>query len=64
MIEIKSIENLLPIYEAQLLTYLKIGGWKGGLLINFNVPLLKSGIRRIVHGLVEEKDKSDKDFLK
>lgn len=55
VIEIKAIEKILPIHEAQLLTYLKIGGWKGGLLINFNVPLLKYGIRRIVHGLEEIK---------
>ena len=53
VIEIKAIEKILPIHEAQLLTYLKIGGWNGGLLINFNVPLLKLGIRRIVHSLEE-----------
>jgi GxxExxY protein len=52
-VEIKAIERILPVHEAQLLTYLKIGGWQGGLLINFNVPLLKYGIRRIVHGLEE-----------
>jgi GxxExxY protein len=58
VVEIKAIEKLLPIHKAQLLTYLKIGGWKGGLLLNFNVPLLKSGIDRIVHGLEEPQNSS------
>ena len=52
--EIKAIDSLLPIHDAQLLSYLKLGGWKIGLLINFNVELLKSGLRRRVFGLVEE----------
>jgi len=46
VIEIKACEAILPIHEGQLLTYLKLGGWKLGLLINFNVPVLKDGIRR------------------
>ncbi len=46
VIEIKAIESIEPIHEAQLLTYLRLGGWKLGLLINFNVPVLKDGIRR------------------
>ncbi len=54
VVEIKAVESLLPIHEAQLLTYLKLGGWKVGLLINFNVPVLKQGIRRRVLGWVEE----------
>jgi GxxExxY protein len=54
VVEIKAVESLLPIHEAQLLTYLKLGGWKVGLLINFNVPVLKRGIRRRVLGLEEE----------
>ncbi len=48
VVEIKAIEALQPIHDAQLLTYLKLGGWKVGLLINFNVPLLKQGIKRKV----------------
>lgn len=48
VVEIKSIEQIEPIHEAQLLTYLKLGGWKVGLLLNFNVELLKDGIRRRV----------------
>lgn len=46
VVEIKAVEVIQPIHEAQLLTYLKLGGWKLGLLINFNVPMLKEGIRR------------------
>lgn len=48
LLELKSIERLLPIHEAQLLTYLKLSGIKTGLLVNFNEQLLKDGIRRIV----------------
>ena len=54
VVEIKAVERLLPIHEAQLLTYLRVGGWKVGLIINFNVPVLKQGIRRRVLGLQEE----------
>ena len=50
VVEVKSIESLAPIHEAQLLTYLRLGGWRIGLLINFNVPLLKQGIRRKIMG--------------
>ena len=46
VVEIKAVSAIEPIHEAQLLTYLRIGGWKVGLLINFNGPVLKSGIRR------------------
>lgn len=46
VVEIKAVEALQPIHDAQLLTYLKLGGWKIGLLINFNVSVLKDGIRR------------------
>lgn len=53
VVEVKSIEALAPIHEAQLLTYLKLGGWKIGLLINFNVEVLKNGIRRRVLNLEE-----------
>jgi GxxExxY protein len=48
VVEIKAVEGIEPIHEAQLLTYLRIGGWRVGLLINFNVPVLKNGIRRRV----------------
>ena len=48
IVELKTVEKLLPIHEAQLLTYLKLTGLKVGLLMNFNVPVLKDGIRRMV----------------
>jgi GxxExxY protein len=53
VVEIKAVEGLSPIHEAQLLTYLRLGGWNVGLLINFNIPVLKNGIKRIVLGLKE-----------
>ncbi len=49
VVEVKSVETLAPIHEAQLLTYLKLTGVKVGLLINFNVVVLKNGIKRLVH---------------
>ncbi len=48
VVELKSVDALHPIHDAQLLTYLRLGGWQIGLLINFNVPVLKDGIRRKV----------------
>jgi GxxExxY protein len=48
VVEIKAVSEIEPVYEAQLLTYLRLGGWQVGLLINFNVPVLKNGIRRRV----------------
>ena len=54
LVKIKSVDALAAIHDAQLLSYLKLGDWKIGLLINFNVQLLKSGIRRRVLNLDEE----------
>jgi len=51
VLELKALEGLQPIHEAQLLTYLKLGGRPIGLLINFNVPVLKKGIKRLVYNL-------------
>jgi GxxExxY protein len=48
VIEIKSVDKLLPLHEAQLLTYLKLSGIRTGLLLNFNAMLLRDGIRRMV----------------
>ncbi len=48
VLELKAIESILPVHEAQLLTYLKLSGKHVGLLINFNTPLLTRGIKRIV----------------
>jgi GxxExxY protein len=46
--ELKSVENMNPVYEAQLMTYLRLSGVRLGFLINFNVPHLKDGIKRMV----------------
>lgn len=51
IIEIKSVERIMPVHKKQLLTYLKLSGLKLGLLINFNEALIKDGITRIVNGL-------------
>lgn len=48
VVELKAVEMLQPVHEAQMLTYLKLGGWPIGLLMNFNVPVLRRGIKRIV----------------
>jgi GxxExxY protein len=58
VIEIKSVEKLLPIHEAQLLTSLKLGGWQIGLLINFNVEVLRLGIKRLVNNFTEPSSAS------
>ena len=47
VVELKAVENLLPVHHAQLLTYLKLSGFRLGLLINFNVPTIKEGIHRL-----------------
>ena len=48
VVELKAVEALLPVHEAQLLTYMKLTKCKIGLLVNFNVPVLKRGIKRMV----------------
>ena len=53
IVEMKTVEKLLPIHEAQLLTYLKLYQRSLGLLINFNVPVLKDGIKRVVNQFQE-----------
>ncbi len=49
IIEIKSVDKIFPVHEAQIISYLKLSGLKLGFLINFNVPLLKNGFRRFVN---------------
>ena len=49
VVELKSIEDLAPVHHAQLLTYLKSSNMRVGLLINFNVPILKNGLKRVVN---------------
>ncbi|MCF8085157.1 MAG: GxxExxY protein [Deltaproteobacteria bacterium] len=51
IVELKSVENILPVHKKQLLTYLKLSGLRLGLLINFNVELIKNGITRIANDL-------------
>ncbi len=53
IIELKSIETILPVHKKQLLTYLKLADKKIGLLLNFGAPLMKNGIVRLVNGLPE-----------
>lgn len=48
IVELKTVEKILPVHEAQLLTYLKLTGVKTGLILNFNAPILKDGLRRLV----------------
>jgi len=47
IVEIKATEKMIPLYQAQLITYLKLSNIKTGLLVNFNTPLIKDGIRRL-----------------
>ena len=49
VLELKAVEQIMPIYKAQLLSYLRLSDLKLGLLINFNVPVLKQGIQRVVN---------------
>ena len=49
LIELKAVESLLPVHQAQIITYLKLTRLPLGLLINFNVPLLKDGLHRFIH---------------
>ncbi len=49
VVEVKAVDRLAPIHQAQLLSYLRLSGCKVGLLINFNVKVLKDGIRRVVN---------------
>ena len=48
VVEIKAVEHVLPVHEAQVLTYLKLSGCRLGLLLNFNVAMMKDGIRRFI----------------
>ena len=51
VVELKAVEKVLPIHHAQLLTYLKLLNLKLGLILNFNVSVLKDGIKRLAHNL-------------
>ena len=48
VVEIKAVDGLLPVHKAQVITYLKLGGYRAGLLVNFNVEMIRDGVKRIV----------------
>lgn len=54
VVELKTVDELLPVHQAQLLTYLKLSGLSLGLLVNFNSAVLRQGIRRVVLGFPDE----------
>jgi GxxExxY protein len=56
IVELKAVEKLLPLHLAQVLTYLKLSGHRVALLINFNVPHLRDGIRRVMNGMESRED--------
>ena len=58
ILELKAVEKVIPIHEAQLLSYLKLSNKQIGLLINFNVPVLKDGIRRVAVGDLFKSEKT------
>ena len=64
VVELKAIEQLLPIHSAQLLTYLKSPDKHVGLLINFNVPVLKDGLKRIVNNFLDDTSPRSLRFLR
>jgi GxxExxY protein len=59
VIELKAVQSLGAIQDAQLITYLRLSGCLVGLILNFNVPVLKNGIRRLVNNLAEPERSSD-----
>ncbi len=58
ILELKSVENTLPVHKKQLLTYLRLRGLKLGYLLNFGAAMMKDGIRRVIDGTLEEDEKS------
>ena len=56
VVEIKATDAILPIHEAQVLTYLRLGGWRIGLILNFHVPIMKDGVRRPDHVVAKMPD--------
>ncbi len=63
ILELKAVTDLLPIHHAQLLTYLKLQGHSLGLLVNFNTPVLKNGVRRVVAGELFKSEKRTRTDL-
>lgn len=63
VVEIKAVEAVLPVHQAQVLTYLRLGGWPLGLLLNFHVPILKQGIHRLANHLDESSPRVKTSIL-
>jgi hypothetical protein len=57
------VDKIIPIHQAQLLTYLKLSGKHIGFLLNWNVPLMKQGIQRIVNQLPNQEDHGRKVYI-
>ncbi|MGA2440922.1 MAG: GxxExxY protein [Tepidisphaeraceae bacterium] len=55
VVEAKAVEKLIPVFDAQLLTYLKLTGYPPGFLVNFNVPLIKDGLKRIINSPKDDR---------
>ena len=53
VVELKTVDELLPVHEAQILTYMRLGEYRLGLLLNFHVPVLRHGIKRFIHDVPE-----------
>lgn len=53
VVELKTVDSIHPIHIAQALTYMRLGGWQVGLILNFNVVVLKNGIKRLANNLKE-----------
>ena len=59
LVELKAVAKMMPVHESQLLSYLRLGGYPVGLLINFHVVLLREGIRRMVNGITKDSRSSE-----
>lgn len=64
IVEIKSVEKTLPIHRAQMMSYLKLSDCRVGLLINFNVEILRNGIQRVVNKFPEGEERTDSSSLR
>jgi len=60
VIEVKAVEHLLQVHRAQVVSYLKLSGFEAGLILNFNVPSLREGIRRVDHPEVYERKRQER----
>jgi len=63
IVENKTVDEILPVHQAQLITYLKLSGKHVGFLLNWNVPLMKQGIKRIVNKLPNQEDNRRQVFI-